>query len=68
MVPSVARERTLHCKLDSKWHWAAVKSIIEDGGKWIMEVPVNIIGKADNHLAGVNISDGKWKSRSKELT
>jgi hypothetical protein len=39
MAPSVARESTLHCKLDSQLHWAAVRSIFWVGGKWIMEIP-----------------------------
>jgi hypothetical protein len=39
MVPSVARESTLHCKPDSQLHWAAVRSIFWVGGKWIMEIP-----------------------------
>jgi hypothetical protein len=39
MAPSVARESTLHCKLDSQLHWAAVGSIFWVGGKWIMEIP-----------------------------
>ena len=41
MAPSVARESTLHCKLDSPLHWAAVRSIFWVGGKWIMEIPDN---------------------------
>ena len=41
MAPSVARESTLHCKLDSQLHWAAVRSNFWVGGKWIMEIPVN---------------------------
>jgi len=28
------RESTFHCKLDSQFVWAAVKSIIWVGGKW----------------------------------
>ena len=39
MAPSVARESTLHCKLDSQLHWAAVRSTFWVGGKWIMEIP-----------------------------
>jgi len=39
MAPSVARESTLHCKLDSQLHGAAVRSIFWVGGKWIMEIP-----------------------------
>jgi len=39
MAPSVARESTLHCKLDSQLHWAAVRIIFWVGGKWIMEIP-----------------------------
>jgi len=36
MAPSVARESTLHCKLDSQLHWAAVWSIFgpADSGLW----------------------------------
>jgi hypothetical protein len=37
----VARESTLHCKLDSQLHGAAVRSIFWVGGKWIKEIPVN---------------------------
>jgi len=36
----VTRESTLHCKLDSQLHWAAVRSIFWAGGKWKMEIPV----------------------------
>ena len=36
---SVARESTLHCKLDSQLHWVAVRGIFWVGGKWIMEIP-----------------------------
>jgi hypothetical protein len=42
MAPSVARESTLHCKLDSQLHWAAVRSIYWAGGKWIMEIPAYV--------------------------
>ena len=37
--PSVARESTLHCKLDSQLHWVAVRGIFWVGEKWIMEIP-----------------------------
>ena len=40
MAHSVARESTLHCKLDSPLHWAPVRSIFRVGGKSIMEIPV----------------------------
>ena len=40
MAPSVARESTLHRKLDSQLHWAPVRSIFWADGKWIMEIPV----------------------------
>lgn len=40
MAPSVARENTLHCKLDLPLHWAPVGSIFWVGGKSIMEIPV----------------------------
>jgi hypothetical protein len=40
MAPSVAHEGTLHCKLDSPLHWAPARSIFWDGGKSIMEIPV----------------------------
>jgi hypothetical protein len=43
MAPSVARESTLHCKLDSPLYWAVVRSIFWVGGKWIMEIPVTLI-------------------------
>ena len=33
MAPSVARKSTLHCKLDSQSHWAAVRSIFLGGRK-----------------------------------
>jgi hypothetical protein len=39
MAPSVARESTLHCKLDSPLHWASARSISWEGGKSIMEIP-----------------------------
>jgi len=42
MAPSVARESTLHCKLDSQVHGAAVRSISWVAEKWIMEIPVQI--------------------------
>jgi hypothetical protein len=45
MAPSVARESTLHCKLDSQLHGAAVRSIFWVGGKWIMEIPVHPVCK-----------------------
>jgi hypothetical protein len=38
MAPSVARESTLHCKLDSQLKRAAVRSTFWVGGKWIMEI------------------------------
>jgi hypothetical protein len=31
MAPSVARESTLHCKLNSQLHWAGVRSILAVG-------------------------------------
>ncbi len=40
MAPSVARESTLHCKLDSQLHRAAIRSNFSFGGKWIMKIPV----------------------------
>jgi hypothetical protein len=42
MAPSVARESTLHCKLDSHLHGAPVRSILWVGGKSIMEIPDRI--------------------------
>ena len=39
MAPSVARESTWHCKLDSQLYWAVVRSMFEVSGKWIMEIP-----------------------------
>ncbi len=38
MAPSVARESTLHCKLDLQLHWSLVRSIFWAGGKSIMEI------------------------------
>ena len=43
MAPSVARESTLHCKLESQLKWAAVRSIFWVGGKWIMEIADQLI-------------------------
>jgi hypothetical protein len=40
MAPSVARESTLHCKLDLQLQWAAARSMVWVGGKWIMEILV----------------------------
>jgi hypothetical protein len=51
VAPSVAREFTFLCKLDSQLYWAAVRSTIWVGGKWLMRVPVIIVRKADNRLA-----------------
>jgi hypothetical protein len=55
MAPSVARESTLHCKLDSQLHWAAVRSIFWVGGKWIMEIPV----KGDHNGACMLFVEGE---------
>lgn len=38
------RESTLRCKLDSQLNWAAVRNIFWVGGKWIMQIPVQIEG------------------------
>jgi hypothetical protein len=46
MAPSVARESTLHCKLDSQLPWAAGRSISWIAGKWIMEIPDDKLGFA----------------------
>jgi hypothetical protein len=43
MAPSVARESTLHCKLDSQLYGAAVRSIYWAGGKCIMEIPAYVL-------------------------
>ena len=38
MAPSVVREGTMHCKLDSPLHCAPVRSIFWGDGKSIMEI------------------------------
>lgn len=40
MAPSAARESTLHCKLGSQLHRAAVRSVFWLDGKRITEIPV----------------------------
>jgi hypothetical protein len=68
MAPSVARESTLHCKLDSPLHWAAVRSTFWVGGKWIMEIPVeSTTGRRKPR--GRSRGDGKLceKSRKKQV-
>ena len=46
MAPSVARESTLHCKLYSPLHGAAVRSTLWVGGEWIMETPGKVKTRA----------------------
>jgi hypothetical protein len=40
MAPSVARDSSSHCKLNSQLDWVAVRIIFWVGGKWIMEILV----------------------------